>query len=76
VLHGTIRGEGREATCTIDGVRAGLLDQPGVLDTVKWSIRDISEPLPDGNYVVSADRACVRVQILNGECLIAASATV
>jgi hypothetical protein len=76
VLHGIIRGEGRDATCTIDAVRTSLPGTPGVLDAVRWSIRDISQSLPDGNYEVFADRERVQVRIVNGECLFVASATI
>ena len=67
ILHGIVRGEGREATCTIEAIRVGLPDAAGVSETTNWSMLEVAEPLPDGNYEVVADGRREQVRRVNGE---------
>ncbi len=69
ILHGTVRGEGREAACRISATRVSLPGAPGVSETTGWSMLDVSEPLPDGNYEVFADGKRDQVRLVNGRWL-------
>jgi hypothetical protein len=68
-LKGTVRGEGREATCTIAATRVSLPGAPGVSETTGWSMLDVSESLPDGNYEILADGKREQVRLVNGQWL-------
>ena len=68
-LQGVVRGEGREATCTIIATRVSLPGAPGVSETTDWSMLDVSEPLPDGNYEIVADGKTEHVRLVNGQWL-------
>ena len=69
ILHGVVRGEGREATCTIEAVLVSLPGAPGVSETTDWSMRSVSEALPDGKYEVLADGKREQVRFVNGQWL-------
>ena len=66
---GIVRGEGREATCTIQATRVSLGGAPGVSHTTHWSMVDVSDSLPDGKYEVFADGQCNKVRRVNGQWL-------
>ena len=68
-LKGVVRGEGHEATCTIAATRVSLHGAPGVSETTEWSMVDVSERLPDGNYEVFADNKRQQVRLVNGQWL-------
>ena len=68
-LKGVVRGEGREATCTISAARVSLPGAAGVSETTDWAMLDVSEPLPDGNYEVLADGKREQVRLVNGQWL-------
>ena len=68
-LHGVIRGEGREATCTIQATRVSLPGAPGVSETTDWKMLNVSEKLPDGNYEVEAGGKRENVRLVNGDWL-------
>jgi hypothetical protein len=66
---GIVRGEGREATCTIEATRVSLRGMPGASHTAHWSMVDVSESLPDGKYEVMADGQITKVRLVNGQWL-------
>ena len=66
---GIVRGEGREATCRIEATRVSLDAAAGVSETTNWSIVDVSESLPDGNYEVFADGKQEHVRRVEGQWL-------
>lgn len=66
---GIVRGEGREAICTVEATRVSLRDAPGVSHTAHWSMVDVSESLPDGKYEVVADGQRTKVRLVNGQWL-------
>jgi len=68
-LKGIVRGEGREATCTIAAVRVSLPGEPGISETTDWSMLDVSESLPDGDYEILADGKHEKVRLVNGHWL-------
>ena len=67
-LKGIVRGEGREATCTITATRVSL-PGAGVSETTDWSMLDVSELLPNGNYEILADGKREQVRLVNGQWL-------
>jgi hypothetical protein len=68
-FSGIVRGEGQEATCTIEATRVSLRGEPGVSHTTHWSMVDVSESLADGKYEVFADGQCNKVRLINGQWL-------
>lgn len=69
ILHGTIQGEGRKAACRILATRVSLPGAAGVSETTHWSMRDVSEELPDGNYEVFAEGKREQVRRVGGRWL-------
>ena len=68
-LNGIVRGEGREAACTISATRVSLPGAPRVSETTDWSMLNVSESLPDGNYEILADGKREQVRLVNGQWL-------
>ena len=68
-LKGVVRGEGREAACTIAATRVSLPGAPGVSETTDWSVLAVSETLPDGNYGIHAEGKREQVRLVNGQWL-------
>lgn len=62
---GVIRGQEQEATCTVDAIKTTL---PGaeVSALSNYSIRNVSRPLPDGNYEMTVQGETIRVRLNNG----------
>lgn len=62
---GKLRGEGREADCTVWATR---VDAPGNGPPayVEYAIKDVSKPLPEGNYTVSTNGEAIPVRYHGG----------
>lgn len=67
ILQGVVHGEGRKATCRIRATRVTL--EAGISETAEWSILDVSERLPDGNYEIFADGKSEHARLVNGQWL-------
>lgn len=61
VFEGTLRGNGREATCIVDALKISIsgADPPGSL---QFSVRQTSKSLPDGIYQLFVDGLVVDVR--------------
>jgi hypothetical protein len=60
-----LRGQGHEATCAIDAIKASL---PGTdeFSYTNYSIRWVSKELPESVYELTANGENTRVQLRNG----------
>ena len=61
VLEGTLRGNGREATCIVDALKISIsgADPPGCL---QYSVRQTAKALPEGLYQLFVDGQIVDVR--------------
>jgi len=62
---GVIEGEGRTARCSVWATKVTLLGAT-VAAFAEYSIDDVSEDLPDGNYSVIANGETIPVARRNG----------
>jgi hypothetical protein len=67
-FSGLIRGEGHEASCTINAMKVTL---PGTSESayVDYSIQGVSKPLPEGNYEVTARGETTHMRFHDGHWL-------
>jgi len=70
---GTLRGAGQEANCTVGATKVSLPGEPSVFEYVNYSIKDVSKPLPDGDYELLAHGKTITVRNKNGHWLSASS---
>ena len=64
-FSGVLRGQGQEATCTIDAIKVSLLGA-NVSNYVDFRVRSVSKALPEGVYELTANGEASRVQLRNG----------
>lgn len=64
-FSGMIQGEGRTAHCSVWATKVTLLGA-NVSAYADYSIDDVSEDLPDGNYSVSANGETLPIARRNG----------
>lgn len=62
---GTIQGEGRKAHCSVSATKVRL-HGANVAAYADYSIDDVSEDLPDGNYSVTANGETISIARRNG----------
>ena len=70
---GILRGGGHEANCAVRATKVSLPGEPSVFEYVDYSIRDVSKPLPDGDYELLAHGKTIAVRNKNGYWLSASS---
>lgn len=70
---GILRGAGQEANCTVRATKVSLSGEPSVFACVNFSIKEVSKPLPDGDYELVAHGKTVTVRNNNGHWLSASS---
>ena len=66
---GILRGGGHEANCTIRAIMVSLPGKPSVFEYVEYSIENVSKPLPDNVYELSANGKTIAVRNQNGNWL-------
>ena len=66
-FQGILRGHGCEANCTVFATKISV--PGGDFDYRKYTIGQVSKPLPDGNYQLSVNGALITVRNLNGSWL-------
>jgi hypothetical protein len=66
---GILRGGGHEANCTIRAIKVSLPGKPSVFEYVEYSIENVSKPLPDNVYELSANGKTIAVRNQNGNWL-------
>jgi hypothetical protein len=66
---GILRGGGHEGTCTVRAMKVSLPGKPSVFEFVNYSIENVSKPLPDGIYELSANGRTIAVRNQNGNWL-------
>jgi len=66
---GILRGGGHEANCTIWAINVSLPCKPSVFEYVEYSIENVSKPLPDNVYELSANGKTIAVRNQNGNWL-------
>jgi hypothetical protein len=64
-FFGTIQGNGRVAKCSVWATKVTLLGA-NVAAYADYSIDDVSEDLPDGNYSVAANGETIPIARRNG----------
>jgi phage terminase large subunit-like protein len=63
---GILRGAGKEANCTVWATKVSLSGEPSVFEYVNYSIKDVAEPLPDGDYELLAHGKTIAVRNKDG----------
>jgi hypothetical protein len=63
---GILRGGGHEANCTVRAIKVSLPGAPSVFEYVDYSVENISTPLPEGVYELSAQGKTIRLRNKDG----------
>ena len=66
---GILRGGGHEANCTVRAIKVSLPGMPSMFEYVDYSIENVSKPLPDNVYELSANGKTITVRNQNGNWL-------